>query len=63
MTALSLERLVHPRRTTAPRARTFLTTGGTMVVQSIRAAREFDTVVSPDAQVRVLERFATRIAS
>jgi hypothetical protein len=61
MTALSLERIVHPRRSAAPRIRTVLSAGTTMIGQSIRAAQEMDAVVSPGAQLRVAERFAARI--
>jgi hypothetical protein len=63
MTALSLERIVHPRprRSAAPRLRTVLSARTTMIEQSIRAAQELDAVVSPGAQLRVMERFAARI--
>ena len=61
MTALSLERIVHPRRSATPRIRTALSAGTTMIGQSIRAAQEMDAVVSPGAQLRVMERFAARI--
>ena len=61
MTALSLERIVHPRRPVTPRIRTVLSAGTTMIGQSIRAAQEMDAVVSPGAQLRVMERFAARI--
>jgi hypothetical protein len=60
MTSLSLERLVHPLRATTPRTGT-LTDRTTLIAESIRAAREFDNVVSPGAQLRVMERFAARI--
>jgi hypothetical protein len=61
MTALSLERLVHPRRATTPRTGTAPTTRTTLIGESIRAARDIDNVVSPSAQLRVMERFAARI--
>jgi hypothetical protein len=60
MTSLSLERLVHPLRATAPRTGT-RTDRTTLIAESIRAAREFDNVASPGAQLRVMERFAARI--
>ena len=60
MTALSLERIVRPRHS-APRNRTGFIAATTMIGTSIRAAQEMDAVVSPGAQLRVMERFAARI--
>ena len=61
MTALSLERIVRPRHSAAPRTRIGFTATTTMIGTSIRAAQELDNVVSPGAQRRVMERFAARI--
>jgi hypothetical protein len=61
MTALSLEHLVHPRRAGAPRTRTAFISRSTLIGESIRAARDLDNVVSPHAQLRVMERFAGRL--
>jgi hypothetical protein len=61
MTALSLERIARPRHAAARRTRTSLTARTIMIGKSIRAAQEFDNVVSPGAQLRVMERFAARI--
>jgi len=61
MTALSLERLTHPRRPASRRAHRSLTSSATLIAQSVRAGAELDGVVSPRAQLRVAERFAARI--
>ena len=61
MTALSLERIVRPRHSAARRTRHGFTAATTMIGTSIRAAQEMDAVVSPGAQLRVMERFAARI--
>jgi hypothetical protein len=64
MTALSLERLVHPRRSAASaprRAHRARMSSASLIAESVRAAVEIDGVVSPGAQLRVAERFAARI--
>ena len=61
MTALSLERIVRPRHSAAARTHSGFTAATAMIGTSIRAARELDAVVSPAAQLRVVERFAARI--
>jgi len=64
MTALTLGRLVHPRRSAASaprRANRARTSSATLIAESVRAAAELDGVVSPGAQLRVAERFAARI--
>jgi hypothetical protein len=61
MTALSLERIARPRHSAARATRTSFTARTTMIASSIQAARELDNVVSPAAQLRVMERFASRI--
>ncbi len=61
MTAVSLERIIRPRRSAGPDLRSVLTARATLVVQSVKAARELDAVVSPGAQLHVVERFAARI--
>lgn len=64
MTAPSFERIVHPSRRSAAgrRIRAHLAARTTMIGTSVRAARALDGVVSPSAQLRVMERFVCSIA-
>ena len=61
MSAVTFERIIHTRGPSAPRMRAALMTSAALVAQSVRAARELDAVVSPGAQLRVAQRFASRI--
>ena len=61
MSAVTFERIIHPRRPATTRWRAALLASVTLVAQSVRAARELDAIVSPDAQLRVVQRFASRI--
>jgi hypothetical protein len=63
VTALSIERLVHPTRRSAaaPRIRAGLIVRATTIGKSVRAAQAFEAAVSPTAQLRVMERFAASI--
>ncbi len=63
MTAVTIERLIHPRRTTPLRLRAVLTAGAGVIAQSVQAARELDAAVSAGAQLRVVNRFASRIGA
>ena len=64
MTALSIERFVRPTRhaAAAPRIRAGFTARTTTIGKSVRAAQALENAVSPSAQLRVMEHFASSIA-
>lgn len=61
MTTLDLERLTPQRSLATPRLGAAVVTLTALIIESVRAARALDSVVSPEAQKRVLERFASRL--
>lgn len=61
MTTLTLERLIPQRPSATPPLGTTVAARTALIIESVRAARALDSVVSPKAQKRILERFASRL--